>query len=32
MCYIVNADLKAGDALAVSSTSALLGAMDSIDE
>jgi membrane fusion protein, heavy metal efflux system len=31
-CYIVNADLKAGDTLAVSSTSALLGAMESPDE
>lgn len=31
-CYIVNADLKAGDALAVSSTSALLGAMETPDE
>jgi len=32
VCYIVNSELKAGDALAVSSTSALLGAMDSEDE
>jgi len=31
-CYIVDAKLKAGDALAVSSTSALLGAMESEDE
>ncbi|EDZ63422.1 secretion protein HlyD [Sulfurimonas gotlandica GD1] len=31
-CYIVNSDLKAGDALAVSSTSALLGAMETPDE
>ncbi|WP_372999951.1 efflux RND transporter periplasmic adaptor subunit [Sulfurimonas sp.] len=32
VCYVVNADLKAGDTLAVSSTSALLGAMETPDE
>jgi len=31
-CYILKADLKEGDKLAVSSTSALLGAMESGDE
>ncbi|MCW8837704.1 MAG: efflux RND transporter periplasmic adaptor subunit [Thiovulaceae bacterium] len=32
VCYIIHSDLKAGDALAVSSTSALLNAMEADDE